>query len=39
MKKRHRLSRHHSKSLFKRTARRLHVRNVHAHPMRGGIRF
>lgn len=39
MHKRHKLGRRHSKKLFSKTAKRMHVRNVHAHPMRGGIRF
>ena len=39
MRKRHKLSRRHSKSLFSRTAKRMHLRNVHRYPMRGGIRF
>lgn len=37
--KRRRLSRRHSRKLFTKTARRTHKRNVHSHPMRGGIRF
>lgn len=37
--KRKRLSRRHSRKLFSKTARRVHKRNVHSHPMRGGIRF
>jgi len=38
MKKRHKMSRHHSKHSFKKGAR-VHGRNVHVTPMRGGIRF
>lgn len=37
--RRKRLSRRVSKKLFSRTARRIHGRNVHAKPMRGGIRL
>lgn len=37
--RRHKMSRRHSRKLFTRTARRIHKRNVHKHPMRGGIRF
>jgi len=33
------IGRRHSRKLFKHTARRVHKRNVHRHPMRGGIRF
>lgn len=39
MRKRHKLSRRHSRKLFSKTARRMHTRNVHSFPMRGGIRF
>lgn len=39
MRKRHKLGRKHSRKLFTKTAKRVHKRNVHAHPMRGGIRF
>lgn len=39
MRKRHKLSRRHSKKLFSKTARRVHSRNVHHNPMRGGIRL
>lgn len=39
MKKRHRLGRKHSRKLFTKTAKRVHNRNVHKHPMRGGIRM
>lgn len=39
MRKRHKLGRRHSRRLFTKTAKKVHRRNVHAHPMRGGIRF
>lgn len=39
MKKRHKLSRKGSKRLFTKTAKKVHKRNVHRMPMRGGIRF
>lgn len=39
MKKRHHLGRKHSRKLFTKTAKRVHKRNVHNTPMRGGIRF
>lgn len=39
MRKRHKLSRRHSRKVFSKSARRMHSRNVHAFPMRGGIRF
>jgi len=39
MKRRMKLSKKHSKKLFTKTARRVHGRNVHAKPMRGGIRL
>jgi len=38
MRRRH-LARRHSKRLFRKHASKVHRRNVHAHPMRGGIRF
>lgn len=39
MKKRHKLSRKGSRKLFSKTASRVHGRNVHNNPMRGGIRL
>lgn len=39
MRKRMRMSKRHSKKLFSKTARRVHGRNVHSNPMRGGIRL
>jgi len=39
MKKRHHLSKKRSKKMFTKHARKIHGRNVHAKPMRGGIRF
>lgn len=39
MKKRFKLSRRKSKRLFQKTAKRVHKRNVHLNPMRGGIRL
>lgn len=39
MRKRHKVGRKHSRKLFSKTARKVHTRNVHSHPMRGGIRF
>ena len=39
MRKRHKIGRKHSKKLFSKTASRVHHRNVHHNPMRGGIRF
>jgi len=39
MRKRHKLTRRHSKKLFTKTASRTHKRNVHINPMRGGIRL
>lgn len=38
MRKRTRMGKRHSKRLFKRTARKVHKRNLHARPMRGGFR-
>lgn len=40
MGRRHKMSRHHSKKLFSRTASRTHKKNVPSRiPMRGGIRM
>lgn len=39
MRKRHKLGRRHSRRVFSKSAGRTHRRNVHVHPMRGGIRF
>lgn len=39
MSKRKKLSRHHSKKLFSRTADRTRRENIRAAPMRGGIRL
>lgn len=39
MRKRHKLGKRHSRKLFTKTARKVHRRNVHMNPMRGGIRF
>nr|QJB20249.1 MAG: hypothetical protein [Microvirus sp.] len=39
MRKRHKMGKHHSKKVFSKSARKTHSRNVHSHPMRGGIRF
>jgi hypothetical protein len=39
MRKRHKMSRRHSKRVFSKSAKRTHGRNLHAHPMRGGIRM
>jgi len=39
MAKRSRMSRKGSKKLFKRTARKVHKKNIQTHPMRGGIRL
>lgn len=39
MRRRHKVSYRKSKKLFRHTARKVHTRNVHAHPMRGGIRM
>lgn len=39
MRRRHRMSRRHSKRLFSRTASRSHKRNYAVGPMRGGIRL
>jgi len=39
MRKRSKLSGRHSRKLFTKTARRVHGRNVHSSPMRGGIRL
>lgn len=38
MKHRRRLKKKHSKRLFTKTARKIHKRNLHAHPIRGGFR-
>lgn len=38
MRKRHRMSKRHSKKVFKKGSG-IHGRNVHKSPMRGGIRF
>lgn len=37
--KRHKMSRRHSKKLFRRTASRTHKKNLRAVPMRGGFRI
>lgn len=39
MKKRRRLSRKGSKKMFTKHAKKVHTRNIHAHPKRGGIRL
>ena len=39
MKKRKAMSRRHSKKLFRKTAQKIHKRNVSTNPMRGGIRL
>lgn len=39
MRKRHKLKKKHSKKMFTKHAKRTHGRNVHATPMRGGIRL
>jgi hypothetical protein len=39
MKRRRHMTRRRSKRLFTKTAKRTHRRNVHARPMRGGIRL
>lgn len=39
MRKRYKLSRRKSKKLFTKHAKRVNGRNVHAKPMRGGIRL
>lgn len=38
-KKRFKVSKRRSKRLFTKTARRVHKKNVHLNPMRGGIRL
>jgi len=38
MKKRYKMHKHHSKKVFSKHSK-VHRRNVHNHPMRGGIRF
>lgn len=37
--KRHRMKKKASRKLFRRTAQYVHPKNVHAQPMRGGIRL
>ncbi len=37
--KRSKMSRSSSKKLFSSTASRIHAKNVHSHPMRGGFRL
>lgn len=39
MKKRHRLSRSHTRKVFGKAASGRHPKNVHSSPMRGGIRL
>lgn len=39
MKRRVKLGRRHSRKLFRKTAKRMHSRNVGRKPMRGGIRL
>ena len=39
MKKRHKLSRKGSKKMFTKHAKKVHTKNVHKAPMRGGIRL
>lgn len=39
MRRRHKMSRRHSRKLFSKTARRTHKRNVSYSSMRGGIRL
>lgn len=39
MRKRHKMGKKQSKKLFSKTARKVHGRNVHSNPMRGGIRL
>lgn len=39
MRKRHKMGKKHSRKLFTRTAQKVHSRNVHKYPTRGGIRF
>lgn len=38
-KSRTKLSRKHSRRLFTKTASRMHAKNMHRHPMRGGFRI
>lgn len=37
--RRHKLTRKHSRKMFTKYAKKVNRRNVHSHPMRGGIRF
>jgi len=37
--KRHKMSRRHSRKVFTKYARGAHIRNYHAHPVRGGFRI
>lgn len=39
MRKRHKMNKRHSRRVFSKSARKMHSRNVHSFPMRGGIRF
>lgn len=39
MRHRHKISKGRSKRMFTKHAKRTNRRNVHAHPMRGGIRM
>lgn len=39
MSKRRKMSKRKSKKLFSKTARKVHMKNVGAQPMRGGIRL